>query len=614
MSPTSCSRTRTALAARLTGFAFCAATAAVAVTAVAPLRTDVEALTAEAWGGRFTGSEGAREAAEYLAGELAELGATPLPGEEDFFLEFSFTAGTRDTGSSVELAAAGESAGEPEQFLGAEAVRALSFSENGTVTAPAVFAGYGLVVPEADGFSYDSYAGLEVEGKVAVVFRYYPEDAEDSIRGRLARFSGLRYKALQARERGAVAMVVVTGPRSPNAGELVPMAFDAAIADSGLLAVSVSGAVGEALLATAADKSLEEIQQSFDDANPHVGGFDLPDVEITVETSVERERREGRNVVGLLAGGGEAAKPYVVVGAHFDHLGTGRTAGSLAGKDEASSVHHGADDNASGVAAVLEIGRRLAEGDGSRDVVLAFWSGEEIGLLGSAGFVKSEPIALEEVAAYLNFDMVGRARDNRLSIQAVGSSPSWPKLVEQANVPVGFDLELQDDPYLPTDSSSFNQAEIPTLNFFTGSHEDYHKPSDTAEKINYEDLERVAQLGALVAGRIRAFGEAPEFHLVERKVEAGGGRDGLRAFTGTIPDYATEIEGLLLSGVIEGGPAEEGGLSGGDVIVEFGGQKIANIYDYTYALDAVRIGVPVTVVFLRDGERHETTITPRARD
>jgi C-terminal processing protease CtpA/Prc len=187
-------------------------------------------------------------------------------------------------------------------------------------------------------------------------------------------------------------------------------------------------------------------------------------------------------------------------------------------------------------------------------------------------------------------------------------------LIEQSNVPVGFDIELQDDPYLPTDSSSFNTVSIPTLNFFTGSHEDYHRPTDTADKINYSDLERIAQLGALVASRVSRMPAAPEFVAVERKVEQGGGRDGLRAFTGTIPDYGTEVEGLLLSGVIEGGPAEEGGLQGGDVIVEFGKQKISNIYDYTYALDAVKIGEPISVVFVRDGERQETTITPRARD
>lgn len=588
----------------------------------------VSILASESWQGRLTGTEGARAAAEYLAAELNGLGAAPLPGEDDLVLEFEFTAGTNDTGSSVVLKPASTAGGTEDSssldgeaiYTGTGVVQALSFSEEGSVTAPAVFAGYGMVVPESGGFAYDSYTGLDIEGKVVVVFRYFPEDAEDETRGRLARFSGLRYKAMQARERGASALVVVTGPRSPNAGEVVPMAFDAAIADSGLVAVSVGAEVGERLLSFGSDKSVEEIQRSFDDANPHVTGFELKGLEVTVAAQIERERRIGRNVVGILPPSEEATldgapeKPYVVVGAHFDHLGKGRTEGSLADKSEADAIHYGADDNASGVAAVLAAGSRLRDMRTDRRIVLAFWSGEELGVLGSADFVKNGPLATSEIAAYLNFDMVGRARDNKISVQAVGSSPAWPALIEQSNVPVGFDLELQDDPYLPTDSSSFNTVAIPTLNFFTGSHEDYHRPSDTAEKINYGDLERVAHLGALIAGRLARLDEAPEFVAVERKVEQGGGRDGLRAFTGTIPDYGTEVEGLLLSGVIEGGPAEEGGLRGGDVIVEFGKQKISNIYDYTYALDAVKIGEPIRVVFERDGERMETTITPRARD
>ncbi len=605
------------------------------VAAEAGVERHVEMLASDAWQGRMTGSEGARATAGYLAEQLIALGAEPLPGQDDFILEFEFTAGTSDAGSSITLASASpegsERAGE-ESFAGIGVVQALSFSEDGSVTASGIFAGYGMVVPERDGFAYDSYAGLDVEGKIVVVLRYFPEDVEVATRGRLARFSGLRYKAMQARERGARALVVITGPRSPNAGDVVPMAFDAAIADSGLPAVSVNAEVAEKLLNFGSGKSLEEIQRSFDDANPHVTGFDLNGLDLTVVARVEREKKIGRNVVGVLpravragsnsstgsdrsqGSAGAPSKPYVVVGAHFDHLGKGRTAGSLADKSGADGVHYGADDNASGVAAVLAAGARLAGKPTERRIVLAFWSGEELGILGSGDFIKNELLATEDIAAYLNFDMVGRSRDNKVSLQAVGSSPSWPSLIEQSNVTVGLDIEMQDDPYLPTDSSSFNTASIPTLNFFTGSHEDYHRPSDTAEKINYDDLERIAQLGALVAGWVGRMDAAPEFVAVERKVEKGGGRDGLRAFTGTIPDYGTEVEGLLLSGVIEGGPAAEGGLQGGDVIIEFDEQEISNIYDYTYALDAVKIGVPVKVLYLRGGERRETTITPRARD
>jgi len=576
------------------------------------LRRDASHLASEELEGRMTGSPGAAAAIDYLSGRLTELGALPLPGQEGFAIPFSFTAGTRDAGSSVTLAGTGFDATWDDPGH----VQALSFSQSGTVTAPVVFAGYGLVVPDGDEVVYDSYAGLDVEGKIVLVLRYSPEETEGDYRAQLARYSGLRYKALQARERGAVALLVATGPASPNAGETVPLSFDTAISGSGLVAASISGEVAEALFAALPDRDLASTQRELDSGNPHVAGFDLGR-EITVQVAIEREEKTAHNVVGYFPGtaADAADEPWVVLGAHFDHLGRGRSANSLADASEADAVHYGADDNASGVAAALEAGRRLAGEEHRRHVVLAFWSGEELGVLGSTAFLRDEVLDPAGIAAYVNFDMVGRMRDNKLTLQAVGSSPEWPGLIERTNVPVGFDLNLGEDPYLPTDSSAFNQADVPTLHFFTGSHEDYHKPSDTADKLNYEDLERVARFGALLTGRLADLESAPEFVEVAPTTRGGGGdRESLRAYTGTIPDYTTEVEGLRLSGVIEGGPAAAAGLQEGDVIVEFGGTTIANIYDYTYALDAVKIGEPTRVAYLRDGERHETTVTPTARE
>ena len=209
--------------------------------------------------------------------------------------------------------------------------------------------------------------------------------------------------------------------------------------------------------------------------------------------------------------------------------------------------------------------------------------------------------------------MVGRLEENRLTVQAMGSSSVWPGIVERANIPGGFDLALSDDPYLPTDSSAFNSENVPTLNLFTGTHSDYHRPSDTADKLNYEGLARIARFTGLVARRVAESDPAPEFVQVERSTETSTSRASMRAYTGTIPEYATEIEGLLLGGVMAGGPAEEAGLQKGDVIVEFAGTPVLNIYDYMNALEAARIGEPLTVVFLRDGERHTVTLVPTAR-
>ena len=209
--------------------------------------------------------------------------------------------------------------------------------------------------------------------------------------------------------------------------------------------------------------------------------------------------------------------------------------------------------------------------------------------------------------------MVGRMQDNKLTVQATGTSTVWPHILEQANVVAGFELLLQEDPYQPTDVASFNQVGIPCLAFFTGTHTDYHRPSDTSDKIDYEDLDRVADFAAAIVRRVGDLDQAPAFTKVEQKVNSGPGLAGVRVFTGTIPDYSTDVKGLLLSGVIGGGPAEQAGLQKGDVIVEIAGQTIANIYDYTYALDVLKIGQPTTVVFMRNGQRKEATLTPAAR-
>jgi hypothetical protein len=577
-------------------------------------KTHVETLASEQFDGRRTGSEGERLAREYITSELRRIGVLPLPGHDDFKIPFEFTAGTRDGGSTISMNRTTSSTPSVVDF-GKTDARALSFSDNGDVTGPIVFAGYGLAVPESQEFAYDSYASLDVKDKIVLVLRYFPEDADQKTRAILARYADLRYKAMAARQHGARAMLVVTGPRSPNAGELVPMGFDTALAGSGIVAASITASVADAMFAAVPGQTLRSIQESLDSGNPHVAGFEIPTATATVRARVERERQTGFNIVGYLpatSGQPMVQKPWVALGAHYDHLGRGGDGLSLAGKGEAGGVHHGADDNASGTAAVLAAAEALARQPRRRNVLVDFWSGEELGLLGSSAFVANPPVPLADLAAYLNFDMVGRMQDNKLSVQATGTSPAWAKILEQSNIAAGFDLRLQADPYQPTDVATFNGANVPSLNFFTGTHSDYHRPSDTAEKIDYEGLDRVVALGVAIERRLDALDEAPPFSRVEPQTR-GGGRAGVRVFTGTIPDYATEVKGLLLSGVVAGGPAERAGLQKGDVIIEIAGQSITNIYDYTYALDVLKIDQPTKVVYLRGGERKETTLTPSAR-
>ena len=575
-------------------------------------RTHVQTLASEKLEGRQAGSPGERLAADYIAGELKRMGAQPLPGQKDFFHTFQFTAGTKDTGSTITVTKTGAT---PQLFITTQHVQATSFSDSGEVSGPVVFAGYGLVVPDSQNFGYDSYVGLDVKDKVVVVLRYFPEDADQKTRAILARYSDLRYKAMAARQRGARALLVVTGPRSPNAGETIPMSFDTALSGSGIVAASISGEVGRAVFA-AAGKPLDVVQKEFDSGNPHVSGFAIPDLTVAVKTAVQRESHTGRNVVGYLPATSPTTgvpRPWVAAGAHYDHLGRGGHGNSLAGKEEQGRIHHGADDNASGTAAVLAIAEALSKQPRRRNVMVGFWSAEEIGLIGSGAFVNKPPVAVDQLAAYLNFDMVGRMTDNKLTVQATGTSPVWARILEQANVAAGFDLVLQPDPYQPTDVASFNGAGIPSLSFFTSTHTDYHRPGDTADKINYEDLDRIVDFAVAIIKRVGDTPEAPQFTKVEQAAETGGGRAGVRVFTGTIPDYATNVKGLLLGGVIGGGPAEQAGLQKGDVIIEIAGQSITNIYDYTYALELLKIGEPVKIVYMRGSERRETTMTPAAR-
>jgi len=479
------------------------------------------------------------------------------------------------------------------------------------VNGSVVFAGYGLVVPESAGLGYDSYAGIDVKDKIALVLHYFPEEADAKTKAALARYSDLRYKALNARQRGAKGLLIVTGPRSPNAGQTIRLTSDTALSGSGIPAATISGAVADALFA-GASKTLAAAQQELDSGNPHVAGFALT-AQVDLATKVVREKQTGRDVVAYMPSANPMAdRPWLLVGAHYDHLGHGTRGTSLANKDEAGQVHHGADDNASGTAAVLAIAEKLSKTPLRRNVMFTLWSGEEIGLVGSNAFVMNPPVPLNQAAAYINFDMVGRMQNNKLAADGVASSAVWARILERANVAAGFDLAANPDPYQPTDSSNFNQAGLPTLFFTTGSHPDYHRPSDTADKINYEDLDRIVDFAAAVIQGVANADMAPQFTKVDPP-QTGATLAGVRVTTGTIPDYTTEAKGLLLAGVVGGGPAEKAGLMKGDIVIEIAGQSITNIYDYTFALELLKADTPVKVVFLRNGERREVQLTPAGR-
>ncbi len=594
------------------------------------LKQHITQLASDQMGGRLTGTEGEKLATQYVADVMQQMGIQPFGDKESWFENFDFTAGVA-LGKGNSLALDG---GKP--FEADKEWRPLPFSQVGEVKQSAVvFAGYGIETPdEATGVdgkkieAYSSYAHLEVKDKWVMVLRYLPEDITKERKDELIRFSSLRHKALMARQRGARGLIIVSGPNSKVTDQLVPMSFDASLASSGVAAVSVTDATADLLLASAG-KKIKELQDKLDKGDL-MGGIECTGLKLGANIVIEQEKRTGRNVLGVLPRGKEADFhiPPLIVCAHIDHLGSKGGSSSRAKGDELNRIHHGADDNASGVAGVIEIAQWLADlkKQGkitlTRDVIFALWSGEELGLLGSNHFVEDLAKMIKGdanakltgmMAACLNMDMIGRF-NKTLVLQGVGSSTWWPKEIEKRNAPVGLPITTQNDAHLPTDSTTFFLRGIPTLNAFTGAHADYHMPSDTADKINYDKAAQIAKLMGLIARSIATQHETPDFVAMEAPKNQGT-RGGMRVYLGTVPDYAQgDIKGVKLSGVSAVGPAGKAGVKGGDVIIKLGGKDVLNIYDYTSLMGELKVGVETTIVVLREGKPVELKIMPASRD
>ncbi|MCA9064602.1 MAG: M28 family peptidase [Planctomycetaceae bacterium] len=614
----------------------------------------VEYLCRPQLGGRLTGTRGEILATNYAALHFETIGLEPAGDDGTWFQEFEFTAGI-STGPDNRLTAQGK-----ELKVGTD-WQPLSFSMTGQFeAADLVFAGYGIHAPASDGMEeYDSYVHLDVKDKWVVCFRFMPEDLKPEQRQVMARFSSLRYKAMHARDLGAKGLIIVSGPTSNVREQLVPLQFDGSLSGTSLPVISITDAVAGEWF-RAAGKDLAAIQAKMDSGEPAMG-FPLNKISVSASVDIQQETKKGRNVLGRLQVGDQPAHEIVVVGAHIDHLGTGPNANSLAKNDEQSGIHYGADDNASGVSAMLQIAEAMAaakdagELKGHRDIVFAAWSGEELGLLGSSHFVKQletmfsqhaaglsdpdespsdpPPPADTEagqqktddesgpntgglnlfITACLNMDMVGRMQE-KLVLQGTGSSAAWQSLVERANVPLGLPITMQADSYIPTDASVFFIHGVPILSAFTGNHGEYHTPRDTPEKLNYEGIAKIAHLMELVCRQLIVADRGPRY-VAQQRPEEGQRRASLRAYLGTIPDYAeSDIKGVLLSGVAKNGPADKAGVRSGDVITGLAGRKIENIYDYTYAIEALKIDQEVEITVSRKGESVTLKVTPGSRD
>lgn len=558
------------------------------------LRRDVETLASPLLKGRLTGTSEALEAARHVAEGFRAAGLLPPPGADGYFAPFPFTAGVHlGRGNDVRL----EAPGAAFSLKVTEEVQPLGMSSDGDLRSlPVVFAGYGIRAPD---LKWDDYEGLDVKGKAVAVYRWGPDG--DDPKSPFALYYPIRYKAMAAREAGAKALIVL-GP-SDEEDDGVALSSTARGGSAGLVVLSARrGPFAEAL--KAAGKTLPNPE------DPHGAPlrFDVPGVALSATVRLVRERAEGVNVLGWLPAT-SPTEETVVLCAHYDHLGLG-VEGSLA--ERKGEVHPGADDNASGTAGLLALARYFASREERpRNLLFASFAGEELGTLGSSHMVKAPALPLEHIVAVMNFDMIGRLREDRLVVGGAGTSPVFKDLLAKANTQ-GLDLALGEDGYGASDHAVFYAQGIPVLFFFTGAHEDYHRPSDTPDKVLYGGTGKVLHFAARVAEEILALPQRPAYVRVAPPPGEAAGR-GFRVYLGTIPDYAGEVKGVRLMGVRPESPAERGGLRKGDVIVRFGDHAVENVYDYTYALQDHKAGDTVTLTVLRDGRPLDLTVTLERR-
>jgi Tol biopolymer transport system component len=580
------------------------------------LRRHVAELASDAMEGRLTGTPGGKRAADYVAAAFKAAGLQPAGEAGTYLQSFEFTAGVSLAKDNALSASVG---GKPLDLKSDVDWRPLSFSRTGAVApTDVVFAGYGITAPkDGDNAEYDSYAHLDVEGKWVMVYRDLPNNVDSKTRIHLARFADARYKAATARANKAAGVIFVPAP-GVEADDLPKLSYEAGSGPSSLPVVAISRKSADALLKAGGVDAARLAARL--DAGEMAAGVPLKSVKIGANIALTYEKRTGFNVLGRLDLNGDKPEPALVIGAHLDHLGHGEASGSLARGEERGKIHYGADDNASGVAALLEIAEYFAAEraagrlQGARDIEFAAWEGEELGLLGSNFFIEAarkeagKDVLSGVFSAYLNMDMVGRLKDN-LVLQGAGSSSVWAREIEQRNAVVGLPVNQT---YLPTDATSFYLAGVPILAAFTGSHEEYHSPRDTPDLLNYKGLHDITRLMSLIARSQAQAPAAPDYIKVEATQSQG--RVG-NVFLGTIPDYASEdVKGVKISGVVQGGPAAKAGLQGGDTIVGLGGATLENIYDYMQAMNGLKVGQEIGVVVERGGKKLNLKLTPTVRE
>jgi aminopeptidase YwaD len=572
------------------------------------LRTHARYLSSNELTGRGVDTPGIKLARDYIAREFARYGLLPGGNNGGYLQSFDVVTGVRVTEPAL-LRVSGAALALHEDWL------PLGFSASGKADGGLVFIGYGITAKD---YGYDDYEGVDVKDKVVIVLRYEPPPKDDKSPFRKApqysNHATLRAKANNAREHGAAAMILVDLHHDgAEQRELIPLRRSLSRGGNSLVAAQAKRRVVAQWLETHG-VSLAALKAKIDYAG-RPASMALPGAQAALTVTLEEIRAQADNVVGIIPGSDPHLKnEHIVIGAHYDHLGFGHY-GTRDSSTE-GEIHHGADDNASGTAVLLHMAEQLAgaEPKPARTTVFAAFSGEELGLFGSRRYVNDPPLALSSTKAMINLDMVGRLRDNRVTVFGARSAQVLSGIVAEEARKMGLEIR-ESDGIGRSDNISFYNKKIPALHIFTGSHADYHRPSDTWDKLNYDGMYRVSNLALGTIWRIANGADPLQFVASPSRPPGNetGQAPAIRAYLGSIPDYDGSDDGVKLSGVSPGSPAARAGLREGDVIVEFAGAKIQNIEDLMGQLSAKKPGDEVEIVVLRAGLPQTVKATLAAR-
>lgn len=576
----------------------------------------VSFLASDEMKGRFPGTPENYKAAEFIMQNFQKFGVQPVSGS--FFQEFNFTVGLKLTDkNNVTVSTLLERPGLPKdmwkpvskKMVAGEDWMPLRFSENGTITGDIAFVGYGVTSKD---LNYDDYLGMDVKGKIVIILSDSLENPAKEGRynamynlSRFGDMNDIKYKVSNARDHGAIGVIFVKR-LSDSSNTFYKLNVERSYKNSGMIVIQSNRTKIASYFPKTHNLYPVELEMI---KTKQPKSFQIPDVKISITVELDKDERKIPNVTGFVKGT-EKPDEYIVVGAHFDHLGMGEFNSNYRGKTP--QIHNGADDNASGVSGLLELAENIAKKPLKRSVLFCSFNSEEMGVLGSSYFVNNPLIPIDKIVAMLNLDMIGRLKDDKIYMFGTGSSSKFSGLVDSLSIVDTVIVSKASEAYAPSDHAPFYAAKVPVLFAFTGVHTDYHTPTDDVEKINFEGIVHVAKYCESILRTIGNADAKPDYIYTgsssNEKPPEGYGKGYGSVWFGIVPTFEDNPDGFKIMGTSAGSPAEKAGLKNGDVITKFGEKSIKNLHDLTNCLKEHKAGDVVTVLYLREGKEKSADV------